>query len=89
MFRFGLAFGVLTFCACFESFNTSPFPDLCSARRESNVVSGLARNFTSWSSGLRTRVEVSDDDGGPEVDARDEVQLASQVLIRELECCEK
>lgn len=34
-------------------------------------------------------MEVSDDDGGPEVDARDEVQLALQVLIRELECCEK
>jgi hypothetical protein len=34
-------------------------------------------------------VEVSDDDGGPELDARDEVQFALQVLIRELECCEK
>ena len=49
----------------------------------------VSPDFTSWSSGLRTRVEVSDDDGGPEVDARDEVQLALQVLIRELECCEK
>lgn len=34
-------------------------------------------------------MEVSDDDSGPELDARDEVQFALQVLIRELECCEK
>ena len=34
-------------------------------------------------------MEVSDDDGGPELGARGEVQFALQVLIRELECCEK
>lgn len=69
----GIASGVLAFCACFESFSTSPFPDLCGASKESNVVSGLARNCTSRVRGLRARGEESEDDGGSEVDASGEM----------------